>query len=44
MNEIVERTIPEDLLNALRMASNVVLLTHSHPDGDALGSLLACHP
>lgn len=42
MNEIAERTIPEDLLNDLRKASNVVLLTHSHPDGDALGSLFAC--
>jgi bifunctional oligoribonuclease and PAP phosphatase NrnA len=42
MNDIAERTIPEDLLNALRKASNVVLLTHSHPDGDALGSLFAC--
>jgi phosphoesterase RecJ-like protein len=42
MNDTAERTIPEDLLNDLRKASNVVLLTHSHPDGDALGSLLAC--
>jgi bifunctional oligoribonuclease and PAP phosphatase NrnA len=42
MNEIAERIIPEDLLNDLRKASNVVLLTHSHPDGDALGSLFAC--
>jgi bifunctional oligoribonuclease and PAP phosphatase NrnA len=42
MKEIAERTIPEDLLNDLRKASNVVLLTHSHPDGDALGSLFAC--
>lgn len=42
MNEMAERIIPEDLLNDLRQASNVVLLTHSHPDGDALGSLFAC--
>lgn len=42
MNETAARTIPEPLLNDLRKASNVVLLTHSHPDGDALGSLFAC--
>lgn len=42
MNEIAARTIPEPLLTDLRKASNVVLLTHSHPDGDALGSLFAC--
>lgn len=42
MNETAARTIPEPLLNHLRKAANVVLLTHSHPDGDALGSLFAC--
>jgi phosphoesterase RecJ-like protein len=42
MNETAARIIPEDLLKNLHKASNVVLLTHSHPDGDALGSIFAC--
>ena len=42
MNESPARIIPEPLLVELRRASHVVLLTHSHPDGDALGSLFAC--
>ncbi len=30
--------IPEDVVEGLRSADHVVLLTHVHPDGDALGS------
>lgn len=33
--------IPETILNTIRQAEQVVLLTHVHPDGDALGSALA---
>lgn len=32
--------IPEAILQDIRAIDNVVLFTHSHPDGDALGSLL----
>lgn len=32
--------IPELILNLIKDASHVVLATHIHPDGDALGSLL----
>lgn len=39
MNERPEMKIPERMLQAIRAAGNVVLVTHSHPDGDALGSL-----
>lgn len=39
MNENPEKTIPERMIEAIRAAGNAVLLTHSHPDGDALGSL-----
>ena len=31
--------IPERILQNIRTIDNVVLFTHSHPDGDALGSL-----
>lgn len=41
MNENPERTIPERLVATIQGAANIVLLTHSHPDGDALGSLFA---
>ncbi len=41
MNENPERIIPERLLIEINGAGNIVLLTHSHPDGDALGSLFA---
>lgn len=33
------RMIPEQILQDIRTADNVVLFTHTHPDGDALGSL-----
>jgi phosphoesterase RecJ-like protein len=32
-------TIPEQLLKQIQEASSVVLFTHTHPDGDAYGSL-----
>ncbi len=32
--------LPEELVNTIREADRFVLLTHTHPDGDALGSLL----
>lgn len=41
MKENPERIIPEQLLTEIHRAKNIVLLTHSHPDGDALGSLFA---
>ncbi|MFH0780370.1 MAG: bifunctional oligoribonuclease/PAP phosphatase NrnA [Pseudomonadota bacterium] len=41
MNENPERIIPERLIAEIHGATNIVLLTHSHPDGDALGSLFA---
>jgi len=33
--------IPETILDTIRQAEKMVLLTHVHPDGDALGSTLA---
>jgi bifunctional oligoribonuclease and PAP phosphatase NrnA len=39
MRENPERMIPEDIIQDIRTSDNVVLFTHSHPDGDALGSL-----
>ena len=35
-----EKAIPEEILKTIRGKDNFVLLTHIHPDGDALGSLL----
>jgi len=35
-----EKRIPEEILRAIDEKDNFVLLTHVHPDGDALGSLL----
>lgn len=32
--------IPEDIITSIRLAENVILATHMHPDGDALGSSL----
>jgi len=31
--------IPEQIIQDIRSTNNIVLFTHSHPDGDALGSL-----
>lgn len=39
MKENPERMIPDRILQDIRTIDNVVLFTHSHPDGDALGSL-----
>ncbi len=39
MKETPERMIPERIIQDIRTTDNVVLFTHSHPDGDALGSL-----
>ncbi len=39
MKERPERTIPERILQDIRTVDNFVLFTHTHPDGDALGSL-----
>lgn len=41
MKENPTETIPEELLKTLNTKNNIVLFTHTHPDGDALGSLLA---
>jgi len=32
-----------DVAAALRSADNLLLITHEHPDGDAIGSLVAAH-
>ncbi|MFT5698352.1 MAG: phosphoesterase RecJ-like protein [Desulforhopalus sp.] len=40
MSETPHRTIPEQIIKDIQSTSHVVLFTHSHPDGDALGSLL----
>ena len=42
MNEKVKRMIPEGIVQSIRTAGNIVLFTHTHPDGDALGSLFGC--
>ncbi len=34
------KTVPEQILNIVNAASHIILVTHVHPDGDALGSLL----
>lgn len=39
MKENPERMIPERIVQDIRSIDNVVLFTHIHPDGDALGSL-----
>jgi phosphoesterase RecJ-like protein len=40
MKENPERMIPEQIIQEISSIDNVVLCTHIHPDGDALGSLL----
>ena len=35
------RKIPEEIIRTVHDFQNFVLMTHIHPDGDALGSLLA---
>lgn len=39
MKENPERMIPEQIIQDITNTDNVVLFTHVHPDGDALGSL-----
>lgn len=39
MKENPKRMIPEQIIQDIKAIGNVVLFTHSHPDGDALGSL-----
>jgi len=39
MKENLKRMIPERIIRDTRTIDNIVLLTHTHPDGDALGSL-----
>lgn len=38
--EILETTIPDELVEIIRDAGHCVITTHTQPDGDALGSLL----
>jgi phosphoesterase RecJ-like protein len=40
MSEKTAVKIPEAIVEGIRSAENVILLTHVHPDGDALGSSL----
>lgn len=40
MSAKLHRAIPEQILRDINHTSNVALFTHSHPDGDALGSIL----
>ena len=39
MNVSPEKRPPELMIETVRRAGSVVILTHTHPDGDALGSL-----
>lgn len=39
MKEILGKMIPERIIQDIHGAGNIVLCTHAHPDGDALGSL-----
>ncbi len=39
MRENPQRMIPERIIQDIRAIDNIVLFTHVHPDGDALGSL-----
>ena len=40
MKESPVTKIPDEVISCVKVAQNIVLLTHAHPDGDALGSLL----
>jgi len=37
---MTKRNVPEEILKVVEEKDNFVLLTHIHPDGDAIGSLL----
>ncbi len=39
MKENPKRTIPDKIVQDILTIDNIVLFTHTHPDGDALGSL-----
>jgi len=39
MNENPARKVPKRIIEAIQLANNIAIFTHSHPDGDALGSL-----
>jgi len=41
MRDRPETTIPEKILTEIRNADSIVVVTHTNPDGDALGSLFA---
>ncbi|WP_136797863.1 MULTISPECIES: DHH family phosphoesterase [Desulfosediminicola] len=41
MSEKTAAKIPEKITEAIRQAESITLLTHIHPDGDALGSILS---
>src|SRR5437588_11492371 len=41
MAENGDRSSRHEVLDALRAASRLIVVTHEHPDGDALGSLIA---
>lgn len=41
MSEKTSSKAPEEIVQLIQQHKNFVLLTHVHPDGDALGSLLA---
>ncbi len=43
MSENGKRASREQALDELRSADKLLLVTHEHPDGDALGSLVAMH-
>jgi bifunctional oligoribonuclease and PAP phosphatase NrnA len=43
MRTETQATSREQVLDALRSAERIVLVTHENPDGDALGSLVAMH-
>lgn len=40
MKENPARTVPKGIIDLIDSAESIVLFTHTHPDGDALGSLL----
>lgn len=40
MKEDPARQVPKRIIDAIQQAGNIALFTHTHPDGDALGSLL----
>lgn len=39
MKENPARMVPKRIIEAVKAAGNIALFTHTHPDGDALGSL-----